>query len=364
MRYISLFSGIEAASVAWGPLGFEPVAFSEIEPFPCAVLAHRFPDVPNLGDVTKIDWGEVKSRYGAVDLVVGGSPCQSFSVAGGRESLGGESRLMFEYIRACEEIRSTWILWENVPGVLSTKDDAFRQLIDTLQDIGYVSLAWRVLDSQFDGVAQRRRRVFLVGRLGSGGGAAAVLFDADSVRGNTCTSQEKREALTGASAGGTRASGFKWHQGSGANGLGWEDEQSPTLTADWHNPAVAIRTANTSSNGWGISEELSHTLDTTGPEAICIAGDHVNAPINTEICGTLRAHHNPASVTYGTVVRRLTPLECERLQGFPDNWTDIPCKGKDHPPDGPRYKAIGNSMAVPVMRWIGERIAMVDSIIN
>jgi DNA (cytosine-5)-methyltransferase 1 len=166
LRYVSLFSGVEAATLAWEPLGWEPVAFCEIDPFPSAVLAYRWPDVPNLGDITKVDWSPYR---GAVDLVVGGSPCQSFSVAGGRESLDGESRLMFEYIRAVDEIHPRWILWENVPGVFSVKDGAFDQLITSLQDIGYVSLAWRVLDAQFFGVAQRRRRVFLVGRLGAGG---------------------------------------------------------------------------------------------------------------------------------------------------------------------------------------------------
>ena len=166
VRYVSLFSGIEAATVAWEPLGWEPVAFCEIDAFPSAVLAHRWPDVPNLGDITKVDWSPY---HGAVDVVVGGSPCQSFSVAGGRESLGGESRLMFEYIRAVGEIRPRWILWENVPGVLNTRDNAFAQLLGSLQELGY-GLAWRVLDAQFFGVAQRRRRVFLVGHAGGGGG--------------------------------------------------------------------------------------------------------------------------------------------------------------------------------------------------
>ena len=170
MRYISLFSGIEAATVAWEPLGWEPICFCEIDEFPSAVLAHHYPNVPNMGDITKVNWKEVIEKHGRPDVLVGGSPCQSFSVAGGRESLDGESRLMFEYIRACEEIRSPWILWENVPGVLNTKDNAFAQLLDSLQDIGYLDLAWRVLDAQFFGVAQRRRRVFLVGHLGTGGG--------------------------------------------------------------------------------------------------------------------------------------------------------------------------------------------------
>lgn len=121
MRYVSLFSGIEAATCAWEPLGWEPVAFSEIEPFPCAVLQHHYPEVPNLGDVTKIDWSDFLEKNERPDILVGGSPCQSFSIAGGRESLEGESRLMFEYIRAAAELRPRWLVWENVPGALSAK---------------------------------------------------------------------------------------------------------------------------------------------------------------------------------------------------------------------------------------------------
>ena len=194
MRFVSLFSGIEAASVAWGPLGWEAVAFAEIDPFPCAVLKYRFPDVPNLGDVTKIDWEEFKGKYGPVDVICGGSPCQSFSIAGGREGLDGESRLMFEYLRACDEVRPPWVIWENVPGVFSIDGGrAFGILIDALEELGY-GLAWRTLDAQFFGVAQRRRRVWLVGHLGDMR-AAAVLFERDSVSGNTQSSREKRARL-------------------------------------------------------------------------------------------------------------------------------------------------------------------------
>ena len=144
MRYVSLFSGIEAASVAWGPLGWEPVAFSEIEPFCCRVLEERFPEVPNLGDVSAIDWSGYE---GSVDVVVGGSPCQAFSIAGRREGLlDSRGRLMLEYVRAVREIRPRWVLWENVPGVLSQdKGEAFATLQDELEQCGY-SLAWRTLD--------------------------------------------------------------------------------------------------------------------------------------------------------------------------------------------------------------------------
>lgn len=164
MKYISLFSGIEAATVAWEPLGWEPVRFAEFDEFPSAVLAERYPEVPNVGDVTKVNW---KKYRGKVDLVVGGSPCQSFSIAGKREGLQGESGLMFEYIRAVREVRPRWFLWENVPGALSSENgEAFRQLLSEMDKLGY-GLAWRVLDAQFFGVAQRRRRLFLVGHIGA-----------------------------------------------------------------------------------------------------------------------------------------------------------------------------------------------------
>ena len=212
MRYISLFSGVEAATLAWEPLGWEAVAFAEIEPFPSAVLAERWPDVPNLGDVTKVDWSEYR---GTVDLVVGGSPCQAFSVAGKREGLLDErGQLMLEYVRAVREVEPRWFLWENVPGVLSQdKGRAFGTLLGEMADIGY-SCAWRVLDAQFFGVAQRRRRVFLVGCLGGGAGAAAaVLFEPESVSGNTQTSKQKREALASDARG--RAAGA----GGGCDGV-------------------------------------------------------------------------------------------------------------------------------------------------
>ena len=213
MRYISIFSGIEAASVAWEPLGWEPVAFSEIDKYASKVLAAHYPNVPNLGDICEIDWSPY---HGTVDVVIGGSPCQSFSIAGGRASLRGESRLCFEYVRCIDDVRPRWLIWENVPGVFSVGDNAFGQFLGALSDLGY-GLAWRVLDAQFFGVAQRRRRVFVVGYLGNGGGAAAVLFERESVSGNTQSSREKRKALAGAVEG--RSSfGFKPRQGAKSGG--------------------------------------------------------------------------------------------------------------------------------------------------
>ena len=174
MRYVSLFSGIEAATVAWEGLGFQPLAFSEIDAFPSAVLAERFPGVPNLGDITKVDWGDFLAEHGHPDVVVGGSPCQSFSVAGNRTGLAGASGLMWEYVRAVRELRPRWLVWENVPGALSsTGGDDFGCLLRSLDELGY-GLAWTVLDAQYFGVAQRRRRLFVVGSLGDGGGGASL----------------------------------------------------------------------------------------------------------------------------------------------------------------------------------------------
>ena len=305
MRYVSTFSGVEAASLAWAGLGWEPVAFCEIDPFPSAVLAERYPDVPNLGDITKVDWSEIAAD--GIDLVVGGSPCQSFSVAGKREGLSGASGLMFEYIRCVRELRPRWFVWENVPGALSSEGGAaFGQLLGELDALGY-GLAWRVLDAQFFGVAQRRRRVFLVGNLGDGGAerACEVLFEPDSLQWDPTPSREKRKALAAAAEGGaggasepaipintmiaTRGgklgrgtgfgvgedgdpaytvtaahghavcAGFNFHAGSSAGSIGYQHEQSPTITADWHGPGVLIGgepcEATRSACGGGAPEE-------------------------------------------------------------------------------------------------------------
>lgn len=204
LRYVSLFSGIEAASVAAEPLGWEPVCFCEIDPFPSAVLAHHYPEVPNLGDITKVDWKEVIEEHGPVDVVVGGSPCQSFSLAGKREGLAGASGLMFEYIRAVSEIMPRYWVWENVPGALSSSGGAdfecFLREMAGIRGAGgeRYGIGWRVLDAQFFGVAQRRRRLFAVGVLGDLGGPATILFEPEGMRWDTPSSREKRKALAAA----------------------------------------------------------------------------------------------------------------------------------------------------------------------
>lgn len=374
MRFVSLFSGIEAASVAWEPLGWEAMAFCEIEPFPCAVLEHRFPSVPNLGDVSLVDWKEFVNERGRPDVVVGGSPCQAFSVAGKRLGIDDpRGRLMLEFVRAVRELGPRWVLWENVPGVLSQDEGrAFGTLLGELEDCG-LSLAWRVLDAQFFGVAQRRRRVFLVANSGTGGGAAQVLVERGCMFGDSLASKEKRQELAEAAGIDARCAGFKFHQGAGAGGIGCEVEVSPTLTADWHQPAVYGLSGNVigreEANGGNQTgycdpdENGYYTLTATDRHGIvCIADDAANAAVDIDLCGTLKCGGSPPTVALEAGARRLTPRECERLQGFPDDWTLVPYRGRpaSECPDGPRYKAVGNSMAVPVMRWIGERIARVE----
>ena len=298
MRYVSLFSGIEAASVAWEPLGWEPLLFSEIDEFPSAVLKARFPSVPNLGDITKVNWKEAVREFGRPDIVVGGSPCQSFSIAGGRTGLEGASGLMWEYVRCVREVKPDWLLWENVPGALSSSHgEDFRCLLEALDACGY-GLAWRVLDAQFFGLAQRRERVFVVGRLGDVEGPCEVLFEPESLRWDTPTSREKRKELAAGAGGGAACAGFAWHQGSGAGSIGLEDEQSPTLTADYHNPAVIQLKGNaidrdTAQNGaWACDpdENGAYTLNATDIDGVlCMTDTQPHSMVDGEVCGALSA---------------------------------------------------------------------------
>ena len=316
MTYASACSGIEAASVAWEPLGWRPAWFSEIEKFPSAVLAHRFPNVPNLGDMTKIKGDE----HGAIDLLVGGTPCQDLSVAGKRMGFAGKrSVLALDFVRLAYECRAKWFVWENVPGVFSSAGGQdFAQLLSLFagwqvdtpeggwrsfgiveQSPGCFGLAWRVLDVQYarvDGfpraIPQRRNRVFVVGYLGDWRRAAQVLFEPEGLLGNT---PPRREAGKGVAGGAQR----------------------------------------------GVAHSLRAQAQFSCRE-----------DSETIVIDALRN---------GTV-RRLTPIERERLMGFPPDWTRIPWRGKPASdcPDGPRYKACGNSMGVNLMRWIGRRIQEVE----
>jgi DNA (cytosine-5)-methyltransferase 1 len=436
MNFISMFSGIEAASVAFAPMGWKCLALAEIEKFPSAVLAHHYPDVPNVGDMTKHDW----SQYaGKADLVVGGPPCQAFSVAGLRNSLDDDrGQLSLAYMRAIHAIKPRNAIVENVPGWLSTKDNAFGCFLGAIvgsddpllppggkrwPNAGMVSgpkgrAAWAIKDAQYFGLAQRRRRVFVVSDFGRGADPAAVLFELEGVRGNPAPSREARKDVAPTISARTK----------GGGGLGADfDLDGGLIEQRW--PAEIASTLNAHyGDKWGLEDqhalggaalfvpavsvtgEISHTLkaegfdaseDGTGRGNPIIAfsskdygadagelsptlragghdGSHANAgvppaiafkPGQSEAAGgffgtiefspTLQSQNNGSTavpaVSLGSAVRRLTPVECERLQGFPDQYTLIPVRGKPAA-DGPRYKALGNSMAVPVMRWIGERI--------
>jgi len=467
MKFLSVCSGIEAASVAWHPLGWESVAYSEIEPFPCKVLQHHYPDVPNLGDMTKFkEWPDAD-----VDVFVGGTPCQSFSVAGLRKGLDDpRGNLMLTYLAIAKRYRPNWLVWENVPGVLSSAGGRdFGSFLGGLAECGY-GFAYRVFDAQYFGVAQRRRRVFVVGYLGNWRPAAAVLFERHSLQGHPAPSREKgksfaRDVREGAQIGrwpadvsstldttfGTKMGLENQHVNAGCpmfvpaqpialaentigrkpenggNGDGFTDGGPMyTLNAtgvhgvaqpiafDAYNQTTsetvtALRCAaggvfdNTVAQPIAFSGQMSNpqtdvdmtqTLGAKNPMAVAthdVAGtmlsrntsggfsnsiDHAAAGYMAVVAPTLTAANDPSrspqssevtqqvySVLQASMaVRRLTPVECERLQGFPDRYTDIQPKGKATP-DGPRYKALGNSMAVPVMAWIGKRIQEVDALL-
>ena len=515
MHFGSVCSGIEAASVAWHPIGWKAAWLAEIEPFPSAVLAHHYPDVPNLGDMTTISRRVLTGEVSAPDVFCGGTPCQAFSVAGLRESLAderGNLTLKFveiadaiDHVRAGRGEDECIVFWENVPGVLSTKDNAFGCFLGGLAgedgpleppggkwtNAGCVfgpqrTVAWRVLDAQYFGVAQRRRRVFVVASARKGFDPATVLFEWDGVRRDTAPSREAREVAPTIPArstaggglgtdfdcdGGTicvatgqagaeigadmaptlncnheapyvahslRGEGFDASedgtgrgtplvpvaminmQGSKGNAVAQADGPSFTLNAmhghDMHAVAVpvgvtihgtdptvqkvasydelaqclrartpgnidnssttvvqqpvayGIRTANTSSNGWGVQEECTHTLDCAQGVAVAFQErgrtDGPSLEIGGDVAYALTAPNGGGRaqernvLTPAMQVRRLTPTEAERLQGFPDGYTAIPWRGKpaDQCPDGPRYKALGNSWAIPCVSWIGKRI--------
>ena len=462
MKYLSVCSGIEAASVAWHHMGWEPLAFSEIEAFPRAVLAHHYPNVPIHGDFTHLRdhmWIE------DADVLVGGTPCQAFSVAGLRRSLDDDrGNLSLEFVRladAIDDLRSTRgrapaiILWENVPGVLSVKDNAFGCFLAALAgdvapyvpprgkwtDAGVVAgpqrtVAWRILDAQYFGLAQRRRRVFVVASAREGFDPAEVLFEREGVRRDTAPRREagQRTAPTVTSGppfsrtGNDRTeaealitNGSHWdgpeyphptlNQSRNTGGVGQSNQelfsqrgaylaaagymvpvafhptQDPISSTDGSTHALGCgssqgqasiavafpintqlglrgaETSNTSREGIGIGNEgdPSFTLQAGHGHAVAFSIMPMNSGKDykareTDIAQPLMT--NPVGgnqggdyVAQSMAVRRLTPKECERLQGFPDDYTAIPGAA-----DGPRYKALGNSMAVPVMHWIGERI--------
>ena len=489
MTFGSVCSGIEAASVAWHPLGWKAAWLAEIEPFPCAVLAHHYPNVPNLGDMTTIIPRVLSGEVEAPGVFTGGTPCQAFSVAGKRESLadarGNLSLTFCEIANAIDDVRAAdgreacIVVWENVPGVLSTSDNAFGCFLGALAGSGCElqpaggrwtnaglvlgprrAVAWRIIDAQYFGLAQRRRRVFVVASARDGFDPAAVLFEFDGVRRDSAPSREAREGTAPSTA---RSVALRGREGGGTAELG---EDCGLTFGGGFDDAYSIRTANTSANGWGIQHEVTHTLDqaqglaiahtlkgegfdasedgtgrgtplvpvafaiqagalrtnpNSGPDGIGVQADHAytlearaevqavafdttqitsaanySNPKPGDPCHPLAAGAHPPAVAFqpgnlmrgagappsieafptlrtskgcgrsdqdpcvatAMAVRRLTPRECEALQGFLPDYTKIPWRNKpaSECPDGPRYKALGNSWATPCARWIGERI--------
>jgi DNA (cytosine-5)-methyltransferase 1 len=395
MNYLSVCSGIEAATVAWHNMGWKPLGFSEIERFPSQVLAHHYPSVPNLGDMTLYKQWELD---GTVDLIVGGTPCQSFSVAGLRKGLEDpRGNLALTYVGLLDRFRPKWFIWENVPGVLSSGGGRdFGSFLGAVVELGY-GFAYRVLDAQYFGVPQRRRRVFVVGCLGNWVSPAKVLFEPESLRGDTKKSRGKKQGTAsspqGSSPDGSHTVGTlmaRDYKGFGnqdiKDGRGlivYENHPADsrvkpmgdvcqTVTSSWGtgggNVPIALQDVtgrDKAQNGKGWSDDgLSYTLDraaTQGvahPVVLMDQGGSVMNVLEDGTVGTLRreTHGHEPSIVHNMAVRRLTPIECERLQGFPDDYTNIPGAA-----DTNRYKALGNSMAVPVMRWIGNRINIVHT---
>jgi DNA (cytosine-5)-methyltransferase 1 len=373
MKYLSVCSGIEAATLAWHPLGWQAVAYSEIDPFPSAVLAHHYPDTPNLGDMTQHrEWDS--GRIGAIDVLAGGTPCQSFSVAGLRQGLNDpRGNLMLTYLAIAERFKPRWLVWENVPGVLSSnRGRDFGTFLGALAKLGY-GWAYRVLDAQWFGLAQRRRRVFVVGYLGDASRAAKVLFESESVCRDTSPHRSSQQALAKCLTSRAGSSGFdaetdlheapivKCFYPSDARKRGaiTLHDQVKTLTSQGKQgdsePCFVCEPS------MGVRQPL-HPLNTQIAMRHNALGERTGLGIgnDNDPAFTLQAGHSHGIIS-PMAVRRLTPRECERLQGFPDDYTAIPWRRKaaDQCPDGPRYKALGNSMAVPVMQWIGKRIMVI-----
>ena len=445
MNYLSVCSGIEAASVAWHPLGWNPIAFSEIEKFPAQVLTHHYPNTPNWGDMTKFkEWPDAD-----VNVLVGGTPCQSFSVAGLRKGLDDpRGNLMLTYLAIADRYRPEWVVWENVPGVLSSNGGRdFASFLRGLAELEY-GFAYRILDAQYFGVPQRRRRVFVVGHLGSWQRAAAVLFERHSLQGHPAPSREAGKRVAATVSGGPPYSRtgnernevdalcMSTEQAGAEIGIGIGttlncNHEAPIVTQNFLPQLVRIHGVEGVSPTLSSEEGRGHGVPTIAfaqnqrdeVRMMEVAGAPASEPgmkqqkfVATEFvhqaggaqttlgydqergtAPTLSKCQTPAVVAAfkggqgsgaGSIgysehvaptlpssdggnrtptlmqamqVRRLTPRECERLQGFKDDFTLIPVRGKPAA-DGPRYKALGNSMAVPVMAWIGKRIQQVEDI--
>ena len=408
MKFLSLFSGIEACSMAWKSLGWECVGFSEIEPFPCTVLQHHYPSVPNLGDITKITEQQI-ADLGEFDVLVFGSPCQDLSTAGTRMGFqdGTRSNLFYEALRIFDYARKhnncRFALWENVPGAFSSNKGAdFTAVVREmagLQDIttptngwGNTGVAlgenglleWRVLDAQYFGLAQRRKRVFAILDTGDWFNRPPILFEQESVRGDTPPSRTQRgETTTTPNTSPTTRSGQALAFQSSYNAYTIHADLTPKISE-----SISGTLRSQGGDGivppsvvYGLQPKLYTAMRETSPtlcathykDPMCVGIPNKVGIISGNIIGrkptnggnqvgvyegdvapTLTTADNHA-VIHDYIVRRLTPTECERLMGFPDGYTDVPTNGKPAS-NSHRYKALGNSMAVPVMQWIGKQI--------
>jgi DNA (cytosine-5)-methyltransferase 1 len=352
MKFLSLFSGIEAASVAWNPLGWHAVAFCEIDPPQCAVLHHHYANTPNIGDITQLTQQQI-NELGQVDLVVGGFPCQDLSLAGARKGLKNadgtvtRSGLFYDAMRVAEWAKSRWLVIENVFGLLTSNEGRdFAAVVGEMAGCGFDVpndgwrksgvvagpkglVEWTVLDAQYHGLPQRRRRIFIVRDSGDWPHRQPLFLDTYRLRGNTAPSREAKKDLT-RTTGASIAGGVQVEYGCSTQNH--EEDK--------------ISTGGSATHGRPVLDDLdvAPTLDTRAGRA----GSH-----SFSTSGGLIALQTPA----GLRVRRYMPIECERLMGLPDNYTAVPFGGSGKiTSDRVRYKAIGNSMAVPVMRWIGETI--------
>ena len=357
MNYLSVCSGIEAATVAWHHMSWKPVGFSEIEKFPSQVLAHHYPQVTNFGDMTKYKEWKLDDSIG---LLVGGTPCQSFSVAGLRKGLDDpRGNLALTYVGILDKFRPKWCVWENVPGVLSSGGGRdFGSFLGALGELGY-GWAYRVLDAQNFGVAQRRRRVFVVGCLGGWEFAAKVLFESESLSGDIEKGRTKKQETSKYAGRGiaTICPTIGCELAKQVNNKMVKNAEAFYIPEPVTYCIQGGGTTSKSANGSGYKEEQSFTLNVIDVHGVATFVDTYNGTIQNGVSATITADvagptHSGPKIMQNMAVRRITPTECERLQGFPDGYTNI----KENCPDGPRYKALGNSMAVPVMRWIGERI--------
>ena len=399
MKYLSICSGIESVGVAWHPLGFECLGLSEIDPFRSAVLQYHYPEVKNYGDFTKIERSDLSSTP---DILVGGTPCATFSIAGLRKGMGEDrGNLALEFILLAKRLNPKWVLWENVPGILSSNEGKdLGTFLGALAECGY-GFAYRILNTEFvrtqrfpRALPQRRRRVFVVGCLGDWKSPAKVLFDTETMRENVAPCRRKRESDAKESEADSGRSDTEYWRKSGKFGQATyvdesrEQQVSSTLMARGRysipensivvKDPVVMRDSQTGSNGkpwndenvsWSLTAHDRYTvIETSTPDKTARVYKDEVSPTLTAMTGGNRqpivlAEDSSAGDTRNNIIRRLTPKECERLQGFPDNYTQIPYRGKpkEQAPISKRYEACGRAMSINVMEWLGQHIQMVHN---